>query len=201
MTNLTRQFNTYKQHVQDTHGDMVGQVDNVEHRLGIPLCILTLLVHPWANGMPTMTMQQYQAAIHLLFGNGLFNSLGVYNKIQCAVMQKMRTYVAVVDAVGERPSLTEINPTPATITNLGRLCISASSALMLKYAWLRWAQAGQEYYGRMPVTSPVKNYWLGTYGYVDPHQGEVDAVTHQIAQEIGWAAMDVNTAMWLMGLE
>lgn len=200
---LARSFNSYREQVDKTHSDMRGQVEQIKTNLGIDLTIRQVLYHPWANGMPTMDHLTYTKLRGLMLElrrnpKIQLNSLGDLNKIQIAVLEKMTKFLNVLQAAEEDSGLDVSNPGQHHIINIGRLAISSSSALMMKYCWIYWGDPKEEYYGRMPFTTPVKTYWDRNYGYRDPYQGDVDAVTHQVAAEIGWKAIDVNTAMWLM---
>ena len=199
---------------QETHHKVFMDLEQIAARLGKPtLSPMDILIHPEANGTPTID-KTTAADITKAICNQKPTTVqwadyGVYNRIQCAVMDKTHQFAACCK---DYLQLDMNNPDIKThqIQKIGSIALHSSTALAAKYMWIYYnhliygdfqAQPDPRkwFLGNVSVTSPVKKFFKKILHTAVNSIHQATQMTFDIAAQCQSDPVTINTAMWLMG--
>jgi len=193
--------------VHSVHQDIYEMFMEISLRINRALTPFDILMHPTANGTPTITADLLTTIRNDVINKDIhtiqLNSYGVYNKIQCAVMSKILEFVKAARAAGI--DLDNTTPKPLDIQKLGGLAFHSSTALAIKHMWIYFvmptgtAASNAWYMGNVSVTSPVRHYFSRQLQMEGVDLFYANRVTFELAAELNMNPIDINTTMWILG--
>jgi hypothetical protein len=206
-----------KAEIENIHLGLHGAMVDVAARLrkaATKLSPLDILAHPDANGFPKITNLVLDDIKNCLINSDPYDenpktmvqwdSFGVYNRIQCAVMKKVHQYVAA--AIYYLQLDLDTIPTISNLQRLGLLAMTSSTALATKIMWLYYVEhlqilgrPGDWFMGNVSVTTPVKKYFKHIHRLSGVSIHEANRYTFELAQACDMTPVDINTAMWCIG--
>lgn len=168
---------------------------------GSPVTILDLLAYPLAGGTLNHTSATLATTKQKLRAQpmSLFNDLGVFSHIQCAMMKAAQDWVRELS--NHQILLEPVeNINPHKLEDLAITAQKPSLALVMKYAWI-YRGADRHYYGFPSCTSPVRASMKLLFGQTSPNNGAIMKAHFSLAQELDLDPLVINSILYLIGMD